>query len=324
MMFPQPSFPWLEQTLAGLDQLAGQMKSRLDEAVTTWQDTVTQVQEHIQAAVAKGLPPEVPAAVATHQVLVNQWLHQAQDRAELSMTEVQKWWLQWEQGRPAVTQQVTVRLQAVVPEPQQLQAIGGGMVGLMGGHVVGSTLGGAAGAVTLGPVGAVLGTQVGGFTGRVLGAHLGETLAGGQPLETIDARMQRLAADYMGSSWGATVGMVVGQVTFGPVGAWLGQLLGDAVGGQVGTNVYQMVKQGQAPADELWAIDHAGETASELLGTTLGRFIGGAQGQIYGARLGTYFGRKMTWQKVAHPSVNDLSPESELCYPKKETLETNP
>lgn len=301
-MFPKPEFPWLDQTLEDLQKLAEQTQKQIAATMTSVQDTATQAQQaleqQVQHTLEQVVPPEVQVAVATNQALVNQWVHQAQHTVALQMGTVQQFLIQLDQSRAGVTQQVTVRIQAVIPEAQKLQSMGGGMVGLMGGHMVGSALGGVAGAVTLGPVGAVIGTQVGGFTGRVMGAQLGETLAGGQPLETVDERMQRLASDYMGSSVGAAVGTVVGQVTFGPVGAWVGGVVGDAVGGQLGINAYEQIKKGQAASDPLWGVDHSGETTSELLGGTLGRLVGGAQGQMYGACLGTYLGRKIQWQQA--------------------------
>ncbi|WP_247217716.1 DUF456 domain-containing protein [Synechococcus sp. C9] len=324
MMFPKPEFPWLNQTLEDLQKLAEQTQTQIAETMNALQERATQAQHNLEQQVHQTLeqvvPPEVQAAVATNHALVNQWVQKAQATVEGQMEPLQEFLNRLEQNRVGVSQQVTVHLQAVIPEPQRLQSIGGGMVGLMGGHVVGSALGGVAGAVTFGPVGAVIGTQMGGFTGRVVGAHLGETLAGGQPLETIDERLQRLASDYMGSSVGAAVGTVVGQVTLGPVGALVGNFVGDAVGGQLGTNVYQHIKQGQAQEDKLWAIDHSGETTSELIGGTVGRLVAGAQGQMYGARLGNYFGRKIPWhQAVAVPNTPqpDLPPDPELCYPKK-------
>ncbi len=336
MMFPEPGLPWLNQALEDWQKLAEQTHKHIANTLAAVQDTATQAQQtleqQLQHTLEQVVPPEVQVAVATNQALVNQWVQQAQDTAQWQLTEVQTLWIQLEQSRTAATQQVTVRLQAVIPAPPQLQSLGGGMVGLMGGHLVGSALGGVAGAVTLGPTGAVIGTRVGGFTGQVMGAHLGETLAGGQPLETLDERLQRLASDYMGSSVGAVVGTVVGQVTFGSVGAWVGNWVGDAVGGQLGMNIYQKFSQGQTQADHLWAIDHSGETTTEFLGSTLGRLVGGAQGQMYGARLGTYLGRKIPWQQAilvtnepfretptAPPS--DLPPDPELCYPKKKTPE---
>ena len=334
MMFPKPEFPWLDQTLEDLQKLAEQTQKQLAATINAVQERATQAQQNLEQQVHHTLeqvvPPEVQIAVATHHALVNQWVQQARETVEGQMEPLQQFLNRLEQNRVEVSQKVTVRLQAVLPEPHKLQSIGGGMVGLMGGHVVGSALGGVAGAVTFGPVGAVIGTQMGGFTGRVVGAHLGETLAGGQPLETIDERMQRLASDYMGSSVGAVVGTVVGQVTFGPVGAFVGNFVGDAVGGQLGMNAYQQIKQGQAQEDQLWVIDHSGETTSELLGATLGRLVGGAQGQMYGACLGTYFGRKIPWQQAVAVTNNpatdnptspqpNLPPDPELCYPKKET-----